>query len=84
MPPRPFISKRMQLAVMLGAERDRVFVADFAPKRAGLCIFYMMRMGRQFSTDETWMTGDIGQVLAVSNKVTRPDLAHRRCRERAY
>jgi hypothetical protein len=44
-PPRRFIAIAMQLAMMEAANGDSVFVADFAPERAGLSEANVMRFG---------------------------------------
>ena len=44
--------------MMTAAGRDRVFIADLMPERAGLCEAQMMRVGRGASAYDAGLPGD--------------------------
>ena len=48
----------MQLAMMEAANRDRVFVADFPPQRAGLSEAKVMRFGRRTAANDARLLCD--------------------------
>jgi hypothetical protein len=56
----------MQFAMMTPADRDRVFVADFSPERAGLGEAKMMRVGRGASAYDARLPGDIFTMLLIA------------------
>ena len=51
---------------MQPANRDRVFVADFAAKRARLGKANMMRLGRRAAADDARLGGDELAVLLIA------------------
>jgi hypothetical protein len=61
----------MDRAVMHSAQRDSEFVARFAAERAWLHVPKMMGVRWLAATDETWLLGDVAQMLTVTISTRR-------------
>src|ERR1700677_3413037 len=76
----------MEVAMMDPADRDRVFVADLAVKRARLRKANVMRLGGRAAADDAGLRGDEFAVLLVAQtdglrrRATAPNNCHFRSR----
>src|SRR5262249_47170423 len=76
LPPGLLVAGAMDGAVMRAAQRDGEFVARFAAERSRLQVAKMMRIGLVTPADETWLLGDITQVLPITIATRRGDREH--------
>ena len=83
-PPSRFVAELMQLVMMEPTNRDREFVADFPPERAGLGETKMVRIGRRAAAHDAGLAGhEFAMVLVaqsewswLKDRVGRRRLAH--------
>src|SRR4051812_34306317 len=73
LPPKPFVTASVQLAMVRTAQRHREFVADLARQRAALRKPEVVGISGAAGTDETGLGTDELQVITVSHSQRLPD-----------
>jgi hypothetical protein len=73
LPPNPFVTAPVQLAMVRSAQRDRKFVTDLPRQRAALCVLEMVRIRRAAGTEEAGLGSDELQVITVPHSQRLPD-----------
>ena len=66
LPPKPFVTSSVELAMVRTAQRDREFVAYLARQDGDLCELQMVRIRGAARADEAGLSGDELQVIPVS------------------
>src|SRR4051794_41015800 len=65
-PPRSLVASAMHRAMMDTAEGHSEFVAGLAPKRPGLQVAQVMRVGWLATANEAWLLGYRAKVISVA------------------
>ena len=80
-PPGPFVTRAMDVVMVRVANWDRKFVGDLERHATGLREAQMMGLSGPASADQTGLTGDERQVVAIADPfVFRDQIRFRRIR----
>ena len=65
-PPHGFITATMDFMMMTSAQRNGKFVTDLSSNRSALCEAEVVSIRRSPAADQTWVSGNKLEVLAVT------------------